>query len=341
MSLEILQLLWYIVLGISIVMYIILDGFDLGVGSLHIFTKTDKEKRLFLNSIGPFWDGNEVWLIIILGGTFVGFPDVYAVVLSGFYTLFLLMMMSIIFRAISIEFRSKMPTKTWRSFWDTVFWLGSLGITFFAGVILANFVQGLPVGSDRELYYSFWRLFTPYAICMGVLSICLFAMHGNIFLLMKTEGALQKKLYKWMPKTTALFCLFFLITTFWTWVDFPYMIKRFLLYPEYWLVPTFLVASLLTMMFFIWAKRFGYAFLFSMLTIASLMFLFMVGTFPNIIISTIDKAYHLTLWNASASYTTLAVVLVVAAIGVPMVLGYGFFIYSVFRGKTELHDHSY
>jgi cytochrome d ubiquinol oxidase subunit II len=341
MPLEILQILWYLVVGAAGVFYVILDGFDLGVGSLQIFGGKDRNRRVFLNSIGPFWDGNEVWLIIIVGALFVGFPDVYAVVLSGFYLLFMCLLSGVIFRAVAIEFRSKHPSQIWRSAWDFVFWLSSLVITFTIGLILGNLVKGVPVDSSRELYYSFSALLNPYSVCIGIFSIFLFAMHGNFFLLMKTEEEVYVRLRKFIPVTIALFIFSLIVMTIWTWIQFPYMGKRFIEYPVFCILPFLLLVAMSAMLIACKKRKDGFAFLFSMVTIAILFAFFAVGTFPNFVISSLGAEYNLTLYNSSAEYMTLTIALIIAGIGVPLVLAYGWLLYYIFKGKTRLHKHSY
>lgn len=341
MSLEVMQILMYLVVSAAIIMYVVLDGFDLGVGAMQIFAGSDMNRRVFLNSIGPFWDGNEVWLIIIAGGLFVGFPDVYAAVFSGFYILFMIFLCGIIFRAVAIEFRSKHDSMVWRYTWDTVFWLSSLIIIFDSGIILGNLIQGVPVNADREVFFPFTQLFSPFSILISLLSISLFTLHGNHFLLMKTEGQLAERLHSWAPWTTALFCTLLSIVTYWAWSMHSYMIVRFIQYPLFMLLPLALVVTIIAMVLVTRKRLYGFSFFCSMLTIVILFSLFAVGYFPNILISTISPKLSLNLYNASASETTLAVALSIALIGLPLVFAYGFLIYRIFRGKTRLHDHSY
>ena len=331
----------YLVLSAAVIMYVVLDGFDLGVGALQIFAGSDENKRIFLNSIGPFWDGNEVWLIIISGGLFVGFPDVYGVVFSGFYVLFMVFLSGIIFRAVAIEFRSKRPSAFWRNTWDGVFWLSSLIIIFDSGIILGNLIQGVPVDATRELYFPFWDLFTPFTLLIAALSISLFTLHGNNFLLMKTEGELSEKLRSWTPWTTLVFCVLLIVVTLWAWTGHSYMIDRFLLYPLFSLVPIAMVLAIIAMAIATHYRKYGLSFFCSMITIVILFSLFAIGYFPNIVISNISPDFNLDLYNASASQTTLTVALIIAVIGLPMVFSYGWLIYHVFRGKTQLHEHSY
>src|SRR5471030_721514 len=135
-----LEVIWYLVLGISALFYVILDSFDLGVGAVHLFAKTDTQRRILINSIGPVWDGNEVWIVIVIGGLFAGFPNAYATVLSGFYTPFMMLIAGLMFRASAIEFRSKHESTRWRSTWDVVFSFASILVAFILGLILGNLI---------------------------------------------------------------------------------------------------------------------------------------------------------------------------------------------------------
>lgn len=341
MSLTVMQILVYLIVGAAVVLYVVLDGFDLGVGILQIFAGKDHDRRVFLNSIGPFWDGNEVWLIAIIGGLFVGFPDVYAVLLSGFYLLIILMLFGIVLRAVAIEFRSKEPSLTWRYFWDGAFWLSSVVITFASGVILSNILRGVPLDKNRELFMSFWDLFHPYSIFLGVFAISLFAMHGAIFLLMKTEGELQEKLMRYANFLVPVFYLLFIAATIWTWLELPQITSVFLDYPIFFLVPIVLVGFMVLEPIFLRKRCFGYAFLCSMLIIILLFSLCLIGTFPNMIPSTLNMAYTLTVYNASSQPMTLGITLIIAVIGLPLVFLYGAILYRIFRGKTKITDHSY
>lgn len=342
MSTELMQLLCYLIVGASVVLYVVLDGFDLGVGMLQIFAGEDKHRRIFLNSIGPFWDGNEVWLIAIVGSLLISFPDVYAIILSGFYLLIMLMLLGFILRAVAIEFRSKEESLTWRYFWDAIFWLGSVVITFSAGVLLGNLLIGVPLDQNRELYFSFAENFSLYATFMGFFAIALFTMHGNLFLLMKTEGRLQQKLHRFARVTTPTFFLFFIGATIWTWFQLPQITSVFLVYKSLFTVPALLAMSMGMIPFMISVKRYGYSFLFSMITITLLFSLALIGTFPNLIPSSLNYAQNtLTIYNAAAQRTTLIVTLVIAVTGLPLVFLYGGILYTIFRGKTRLTDHSY
>ena len=283
-----------------------------------------------------------MWLIVIGGALFVGFPDAYAVSFSGFYTMLMILLAGIIARVCGIEFRSKLESTVWRAFWDGVFCLSSIAMTFGIGVILGNLIQGVPIDANRELNFSFWSLFTPYTISIGLLSIALFAMHGNNFLMMKTEGELQDHLRKKSPFFILAFVLLLVVVTLWTWNAHSYMLDRYLTHPYFVLAPILFTLLLVLMSKALNRLKYGLAFIYSMLSIAFLFSLFAIGTFPNLMISSINKElYSLTLFNASASITTLEVACTIAVIGIPLVLAYGFCLYYIFHGKTKLHDHSY
>ncbi len=337
-----LEHLWYFVVGFSLIAYVVLDGFDLGVGMLHIFPKKNEERRLFLNAIGPVWDGNEVWLVVFGGALFAGFSEAYATLFSGFYTLVMLFLVALIFRAVAIEFRSKKESERWRNFWDWTFALASLGIAFGAGIALGNLVQGLPIDAEHNFVGSLSLFFRPYPILVGFLAITLFLMHGSIYLVMKTEGDLHDRIRVWAQRCMLLFFFVFFMTTCATLIHMPYMGDRMREFPLVGVLPVFAF-----MFFFCIPKLFakgrdGTAFVFSCLGIASLLGLFGVGTYPFLVRSSEATAENsLTLYNAASSLTTLRVLLTIVCIGVPVVIGYGIYIYKVFRGKVRLGSSSY
>lgn len=337
-----LEVLFYCVIFLSMVCYAILDGFDLGVGILHLFTKKDEERRVFLNAIGPVWDGNEVWLVIVVGALFAGFPDVYAVILSTFYIPTMLFLVGLITRAVSIEFRSKGESKLWRQTWDVLFAAGSLGIAFGVGVALGNIVQGIPLDQNHQFVGTFKDFISPYAILIGTTTVALFTMHGSIFLVLKTEGELHDKIQKWVPLTILFFIYCYAMTTYSTLYDKPFMIEHMLQHPSLAVVPLLGLAAILAVPFLMKKRRDGWAFISSCLSIAFLLSLAAIGTFPYMVRSTIDPVNHsLLIYNAASSQLTLKILMVIVAIGVPLVLGYGFYIYRLFRGKVKLDSHSY
>ena len=206
-----LNVVWFILFVIIISGYLIMDGFDLGVGILHMFVaKNDTERRISLNSIGPVWDGNEVWLVLGGGALFAAFPLVYASLFSGFYTAMMLVLLVLILRTVAIEFRSKRPGAGWRSLWDTVFFISSTGIALLLGVAFGNVMNGVPLDDQGNISVSLIALLNPFALLVGITTVAMLAMHGSIYLILKTEGDLQARVRKLTPK---LMVIFFVLNT--------------------------------------------------------------------------------------------------------------------------------
>jgi cytochrome bd ubiquinol oxidase subunit II len=338
----ILPYFWYFIIGISVILYAVLDGFDLGVGMLHPFVKKDIDRRIFLNAIGPVWDGNEVWLVIVLGGLLAGFPPVYAMMLSSFYNLCMFLLLCLIFRAVSIEFRSKQESKRWRATWDYSFSIASYFISFVIGLILGNLIIGVPLDEYGNFIGSFSDFFSIYPILVGFMAIGLFLMHGSIYLVMKTEGELYKRVRRWVLPCILIFVATYLIVTFSTFAFQPHMIERMFDNPEFFVLPLMAALAIANVPRLIKKKYDGLAFVFSCLAIAFLMTLFSVGTFPALVRSTVSpETNSLTIYNSASSFLTLKVLAIIVVIGVPLVLAYGYYIYRVFSGKVKLGPTSY
>lgn len=341
MTLFILQSLWYLVIAASVVFYVMLDGFDLGVGILHLLPKKDRDRRIFLNAIGPVWDGNEVWLVVIVGALFAGFPDVYATVMTAFYTMTMLFLVGIIFRAVAIEFRSKQASLRWRYCWDISFCVASIIITFLLGVMLGNLIQGIPLNSDKEYIGRFSDLFSLYTLVIGIFALSLFAMHGCIYLIMKTTHELQVQLRKWLKPLMLVFFVTYVVATMMTFWKHSYMIERIKEYPLALFLPLITLFGIFSIPRYIAKHREGRAFIVSCLTIASLFTLFGIGSYPLLLRSSIDPMTNsLTIIDSSSAYT-LRILLIIALIGIPLVLAYGIYVYHIFRGKVEISDTSY
>ncbi len=338
-----LEFLWYLVVGLSMIFYTILDGFDLGVGMLHkILAKTDEERRIFLNAIGPVWDGNEVWLVIIVGALFAGFPVAYATLLSGFYNLVMILLAVVIFRAVAIEFRSKKESPAWRALWDFLFFFSSFAMTFIFGLGLGNFMMGVPLDSSFVYIGDFSTFFRPYAVLIALFSVSALMMHGSIYLAMKTEKKLQKRIKKFSIWLILSFLVFFIVVTIATFLSMPYMIDPFYRYPLLFLIPIFMILVLLNIFYQMKKGRNGWAFVSSSLGILLLLVLFGIGRYPYLLHSTINPQNNsLTIYNASSSDYTLGVLLIIVCIGLPLVLTYGYWTYYLFRGKVKLDEKSY
>jgi cytochrome bd ubiquinol oxidase subunit II len=336
-----LNTLWFCLLGVLLAGYAVLDGFDLGVGMLHLTTRDDHERRIFMNSIGPIWDGNEVWLVTFGGALFAAFPEVYATAFSGFYLAFMLLLFALILRAVSIEFRSKVERKGWRNLWDFTFFLGSGLATFLFGVAVGNAIGGLPIGADKEFAGTILDLLRPYPLLVGVFAVSLFLMHGSIFLYLKTEGPLHTRIQGWMWTTFGIFLVIYIFTTIFTLVTLPGAIGNFQRYPWAWGIVILNVLAIANIPRAIYLERPLYAFLSSAYTIISLVALFGMALFPNMIVSTLNPEWNLTIYNAASSQKTLGIMRTIAFLGMPFVLAYTAIIYWVFRGKVELGKFSY
>jgi cytochrome d ubiquinol oxidase subunit II len=336
-----LQTLWFFLLGVLLTGYAILDGFDLGVGILHLVARKDEERRIILNSIGPIWDGNEVWLVTFGGALFAAFPIAYASVFSAFYIPFMLLLTALIFRAVSIEFRSKQPRRVWRSFWDGCFFLSSTLIAFLFGVAVGNAMQGIAIG-ERGIYQgTFLDMLKPYPILVGLFVVATLAMHGSIYLYLKTEGALHERIHHWIWRTFGVFLIAYVLTTIYTLVELPGAIENFRNWPFAWIVVVLNVLAIANIPRAIFQARPLYAFISSACTIAAFNFLFGIALFPNMVVSTLGPEFDLTIYNAASSEKTLGIMRNMAIVGMPFVIAYTATIYWVFRGKVKISSTSY
>jgi cytochrome d ubiquinol oxidase subunit II len=336
-----LNLLWFGLLGVLLTGYAILDGFDLGVGMLHPLARTDLEKRIFMNSIGPLWDGNEVWLVTFGGALFAAFPHAYATAFSAFYLPFMVLLFALIFRAVSMEFRSKRTSPTWRGLWDWSFFGASGLATLLFGVAVGDSMMGLPIGADMEFHGNLLDLVRPYSLLVGALAVATFLMHGSIYLYLKTEGDLQERIHGWMWKTFGIFLVMYLFATISTLVTLPHATENFRHAPWIWIVVVLNVLAIANIPRAIHQNRPLYAFLSSAATIGALVFLFGAALFPNLIVSSTDPAYNLTITNAASSQKTLGIMRNIAFMGMPFVVAYTAVVYWVFRGKVKIGTQSY
>lgn len=336
-----IQTFWFITLGILLAGYGILDGFDLGVGILHLGARNDHERRLFLNSIGPLWDGNEVWLVTFGGALFAAFPVAYAASFSGFYIPFMLLLFSLIFRAVSIEFRSKRPEPGWRAAWDVAFSVASGSAVMLFGAAVGNAMQGMAIDGTREYVGDTLSLFSPYPLLVGAFAVATCAMHGSIYLYLKNEGELQQRIHRWMWRTFFVFLAFYLVTSAVTLVRFPHALSNFRTIPAAWVVVVLNVLAVANIPRAIHQGRPLYAFVSSSSTIAALTFLFGMALYPNLLDSSLGEQFNLTIYNASSSRKTLELMRLIALLGMPFVLTYTGIVYWVFRGKVKLGENSY
>jgi cytochrome bd ubiquinol oxidase subunit II len=336
-----LNLLWFVLLGVLLAGYAILDGFDLGVGILYLAARNEKDRRLMINSIGPLWDGNEVWLVTFGGAMFAAFPNAYATIFSGFYVAFMALLFALIFRAVSIEFRGKRDSKSWKGFWDYSFSGASILAIFLFGVAVGNALAGIPIGANGEFAGSFFDLIKPYPILLGLLTVSFAAMHGAIYLYLKTEEELQQLAHRWMWRGFGFTMIFYVLATIFTLAFVPNATRNFHEHSWSWAIVVLTVLAFANIPRAIFTGRPFYAFLSSSLTIIALVFLFSLTLYPNLVVSSISPAYSLNIYNAASSQKTLKIMAIIAVIGMPFVLAYTVAIYWAFRGKVTITDHSY
>ncbi len=336
-----LNLLWFVLLGVLLAGYAILDGFDLGVGILHPAARNDKERRLMINSIGPLWDGNEVWLVTFGGAMFAAFPNAYATVFSGFYVAFMALLFALIFRAVSLEFRGKRDSQPWKRFWDYSFFGASFLATFLFGVAAGNALIGMPVDARGVYAGSFFDLIRPFPILIGLLTVSFAIMHGAIYLYLKTEEELQQTVHRWMWRGFGLSLITYMLATIFTLALVPDVIRNFREHPWAWIIVVLTVLAFANVPRAIFLGRPFYAFISSSLTILALVFLFSFSIFPNLVVSSLSSAFSLTIYNAASSPKTLGIMAIIALIGIPFVLTYTIYIYWTFRGKVRISEHSY
>ena len=336
-----LNLLWFVLLGVLLAGYAILDGFDLGVGILHLAVRNEKDRRLTINSIGPLWDGNEVWLVTFGGAMFAAFPNAYATVFSGFYVAFMLLLFALIFRAVSMEFRGKRDSHKWKRFWDYSFFGSSSLATFLFGVAAGNALIGIQVDPRGVYTGSFFDMIRPYPILIGLLTVSFAALHGAIYLFLKTEHELQKLVHRWMWRSFGLTLVTFMLATIFTLALVPDVVRNFREHPWAWTIVVLMVMAFANIPRAIFLERPFHAFISSSLTIIALVFLFSFSLFPNLVVSSLSPAFSQTIYNASSSQKTLKIMAIIALIGMPFVLAYTTAIYWAFRGKVRITDHSY
>lgn len=328
---ETLQLIWFLLIGILIIGYTILDGFDLGVGFWHLFAKKKGERTAFIHSIEPFWDGNEVWLLTAGGALFAAFPPVYATVFSGFYLAMMLVLLGLIFRAVAIEFRNKVDHPGWVKAWDVAFTFGSVLPSILYGVAIGNVLLGLELTAIGDYTGGFFALLNPFALLCGVVGLAMFAHHGALYLTMKLDGEIANDARRWAGIAWYAF-LFTLLPALIYGIKF--CIHGNGIIPMVLVVLT-LIANVVAFIFNKKGKALV-AFLASSCTIAFLMLAVATALFPNMVPCTNDPEWSLTVFNSSSSRLTLVSMLVIAVIGMPIVLGYTWFIHRVFRGKVDV-----
>ena len=332
-----LNTVWFMLVTILFIGFFFLEGFDYGVGILMPFLgKDDTDRRVIINTIGPHWDGNEVWLITAAGAIFAAFPNWYATLFSGFYLALFLMLLALIVRAVAFEFRSKDRHPAWRKSWDWMIFVGSLVPALLWGVAIANLIRGVPIDANMNYVGNFGDLLSPYALLGGLATVSIFMLHGAVFLTLKTEKEILERARTaanrlWLPAVVFVFA--FVIAGYFA-TD---MFTRLGVNPG--LIPLGAGVALLAAGWFLRNRRHGWAFVLTGLTIALSTLTVFIGLYPRVMVSSLNPAWSLTVYNASASPYALRVLTIVALIFIPLVLLYQGWSYWVFRQRIGREHH--
>jgi cytochrome d ubiquinol oxidase subunit II len=328
-----LNTLWFILITVLFTGFFFLEGFDYGVGILLPFLgRDDRERRTIINTIGPFWDGNEVWLLTAGGAMFAAFPNWYATLFSGFYLALLLILLALIVRGVAFEFRSKDRHPRWRSLWDWMIFIGSFVPALLWGVAVANIVRGVPINENMQYVGGFWNLLNPYALLSGLTMLALLTLHGATFLNLRTTDDLAQRARGVAGKVWPVAVILLIAT-----VAASFFSTDMFKLPGILPFITALGAAIAILLsgWFLRTRRDGWAFGMTGATIALTVITFFSGLFPNVMISSLNPAWNLTIVNASSSQYTLKIMTVVALIFVPIVLLYQGWTYWIFRKRVS------
>ncbi|HWV26942.1 MAG TPA: cytochrome d ubiquinol oxidase subunit II [Aeromicrobium sp.] len=325
-----LTTIWFVLIAVLWTGYLVLEGFDFGVGMLMgLLAQDDRERRVLLNTIGPVWDANEVWLLVAGGATFAAFPEWYATLFSGFYLPLLLILLALIVRVVGIEFRSKRPDPQWRRWCDLAIITGSFVPALLWGVALANIVRGVPIDASSEYVGSLWDLLNPYALLGGLVTVSVFVVHGAFFVALKTTGPIHGRAMSFGRRSAALaggFATAFVVWTVGRDVGVATVVLGVVVLASF-------VAALANAL----GERDGWAFAGTTVTIGALVVLLFTALFPDVMPSSLDAAWSLTTTNAAATPYTLKIMSWVAVVFTPLVLLYQGWSYWVFRRRIGVH----
>ena len=366
-SYDVLRLIWWVLLGVLLVGFAVTDGFDLGaMGLLRATAKTDVERRTAINSVGPVWEGNQVWLILGGGAIFAAWPQLYAVSFSGFYLAMFAVLVPLILRPVAFKFRSKREGAAWRNRWDWVLCITGLVPSLLFGVAVGNVILGVPfrLGDDMRIYYdgTFFGLLTPFALLCGLVSLSMLLMHGASWLVFKTEGEVARRAAKYGTLFAVLTTVLFAAAGVWLATGIQgYVITseinpvgpsnplnktaamaagawlaNFKAYPLLWLVPGIGLAMPLVVALGLRSRREWLSLLGSGLAIAGIILTVGAAMFPMILPSSIDPRFSLTVWDSSSSHMVLFIMLVCTLIFLPLILAYTSWVYAVLRGKVDI-----
>ncbi len=337
--------IWYSLVALMLAGYVVLDGFDLGAGALHLVAaRTDAERRAVLESIGPVWDGNEVWLLAAGGTLFYAFPLLYASSFSGFYLALNIVLWLLVFRALGIEFRMHLAHPLWCAFFDAAFSAASILLIVFFGAALGNVLRGVPLGGDHYFFAPLWTDFRTganpgildwYTVLCAVLALVAVAVHGALYLILKTEGNLNARLRVWVkrlwPALVALSAIGLAATVFVR----PQLLDNYRAAPVAWIVPVLVAAGLAGIFYFTRTGSERNAFLASCVYIVATLVGAAVGLYPALLPSSTGPANSITISNAAAGDASLSIGLIWWSIGMAVALGYTVVVYSMFKGKVR------
>ncbi|HWR44703.1 cytochrome d ubiquinol oxidase subunit II [Sporomusa sp.] len=332
-----LSVLWFILLTVLFIGFFFLEGFDYGVGILLPFLgKNDTERRVIINTIGPVWDGNEVWMITAGGAMFAAFPHVYATLFSGFYLALFLMLMALIVRGVAFEFRSKDENPAWRSTWDLMIFIGSAIPALLWGVAVTNLIKGVPINAKMQYVGTFFDLLSPYTLVGGLAFFLVFTFHGALYLTLKTEGDMVERARNASIKAGVLAAVFCLILVGMTYTNTDLFASTGAGIALWGAVAMFVGAYGA-----VYVKRFGLGFILSSLTVALTTIAFFWGLFPRLMVSSLNPAWSLTITNSASSQYTLTIMTIAALALVPVVLVYQGWVYWMFRKRVSAKELEY
>lgn len=329
--------LWFILIAVLFVGFIFLEGFDFGVGmSTKFLAKNELEKRMLINSIGPFWDANEVWLITAGGAMFAAFPHWYATLFSGYYLPFVILLLALIARGVSFEFRGKVDSKAWTKVWDWAIFIGSILPPFLLGVLFSSLIKGLPIDENMNMHAGFFDFINVYTVVGGIAFVMLSYLHGLMFVSLKVTGPLRERAREAALKiylaSGAIVLLFTILTMVYT--D-AFSEKGYVLYPVYGVV----IALYLMLYPLLRNKKEGYSFTVTGLILILITSSFFIALFPNVMISSTDTINNITVYSAASGQYSLKVMSIVALTMVPIVIGYTIWSYYIFRKRVSHKEH--
>jgi cytochrome d ubiquinol oxidase subunit II len=334
----ILQSIWFFLWGLLWAIFFMTDGFDLGIGALYPFLgKSEQDKRLMINAMGPLWDGNEVWLITAGGVTFAAFPLVYATMFSSLYTALMLILFALIIRGVAFEFRGKVDHPAWRQLWDGCIFVGSIAPALLFGVAFANIFRGLPLDESHLFQGNLLTLLNPYGLVGGILFVLMFLVHGALWLSARSTGELHRRAAKTAAGLWPVELIVAVVFLIYSAID-THLYDNYLAQPLLFVVILLAVVGLVGIRYYLGQQRYFLAWFASALTIVSATFYGIIGLFPALLPSSIDDKFSLTAFNASSSPLTLKIMLIVVLLFVPVVLAYQIWTYNLFSSKLTPED---